>query len=579
MFDKSEYPRPDFIRERWRSLDGEWDFAFDHDNIYENNGRIPEPIFDRKINVPFSYESKLSGIGTDEYCGNLWYGKSFHITESDMEGSILLKFGAVDYKARVWVNGHYIGDHIGGYTPFEFEISKYVSVGENRLLVKAEDSYSKEQTRGKQMWGQEPKYCWYTNTSGIWQSVWLEFTGPKYIESVFITPDIDNNECKISISVSCTDNCEIMAELSMNGNLIGKCATSVADGRATTSYQFGEYGIESEARLYWSPEFPNLIDVRLFLIDGGKIVDEAETYFGMRKISCIGDKIYLNNRQLYQRLVLDQGYWPDSLLTPPSGDALKLDVELTRKMGFNGARKHQKIEDPRYYYWADKLGLLVWGELPSAYIFTENSVNALIRDMGEFIRRDYNHPCIITWVPLNESWGVFRILSNEKEKNLAKMMYHYIKSLDDTRLVSTNDGWEQVNPTDIVGIHDYTMDPESASEKYGGDNVYKILETTAQSRIMYSEGERYSGQPILVSEYGGIKLKGSNGWGYNDSAQNEDELVSKIRDLTKAITRNDRIAGFCYTQLSDVMQETNGLTDMQRKPKAAVEKIRDAIMS
>lgn len=579
MIEKSEYPRPDFIRKKWLSLNGEWDFAFDHDNIYEKNGKIPEPVFDRRINVPFSYESSLSGIGTDEYCENIWYGRCFVLRDCDVEGSVLLKFGAVDYKARVWVNGNYIGDHLGGYTPFEFEISKYVTVGENRLLVKVEDSYSMEQTRGKQMWGQKPKYCWYTNTSGIWQSVWLEFTGQKYIESVHITPDIDLNECKISIATNCMQGGEIRAELSLKGTTIGKCAASIGNGRADASYRFGEYGIEAESQLYWSFEFPNLIDVKISLVDDGKIVDEVETYFGMRKISRIGDKIYFNNRLLYQRLVLDQGYWPDSLLTPPSGDALKLDVELTRKLGFNGARKHQKIEDPRYYYWADRLGLLVWGELPSVYDFTETSVKALIRDMGEFIKRDYNHPCIITWVPLNESWGVYRILSNEKQKNLARTLYYYIKSLDDTRLVSTNDGWEQINPTDIVGIHDYTVEPEKANEKYGGDNIYKILKTSAHSKAMYSEGEQYAGQPILISEYGGIKLKGSNGWGYNDSAQNEDELVSKIRDLTKAITRNDRIAGFCYTQLSDVMQETNGLTDMQRKPKAAVEKIRDAIMS
>lgn len=574
IIDKAEYPRPDFERSDWISLNGQWDFVFDYDNEYEIPGIPPQVNFNKKIVVPFCYESKLSGLGTDEPCENLWYKRSFTVEGEKLNGkSVLLKFGAVDYEAKVWINGMYVGMHVGGFTPFEFEIAGFLRGGENTVLVKTKDGYSKEQPRGKQMWAQKPDLCWYTNTSGIWQSVWLEFTGYSYITGVHITPDIDNNRCYIEIDTNSKENDEISAELSRDGLIYGIMTTSMRKGKAFIAYEFEELAVRSGMDLHWSPDSPNLIDVHLKLSRGGEVTDEVKTYFGMRKISFKNGRIYLNNEPLYQRLVLDQGYWPDSLMTPPSDEAIRLDIELTKKLGFNGARKHQKIEDPRYYYWADRLGLLIWGELPSAYAYTSTSVNALIRDMNEFIIRDYNHPCIITWVPLNESWGVDRIASNSKQQNFAKMIYYFIKSLDNTRMISTNDGWEQVNPTDMSGIHDYAMSSEDASNKYKDDKVLKVLSTNAQFKAMYADGEYYTGEPILMTEYGGIKLEGYAGWGYDGVAQNAEEYIDKIERLTLAITSNIEICGFCYTQLTDVMQEVNGLLDENRNPKADIKEI------
>lgn len=562
---REEYPNPAFARARFRTLNGAWRFAFDGDNIEE----ISYPM---EIQVPFCYQSKMSGIDTDEYHETMWYNRAFTVTQEELGGEVLLRFGAVDHKATVWVNGTYAGSHEGGNVPFVFEIRKYLQVGENEITVKAEDSFSKEMPRGKQMWEQKPQSCWYTNTSGIWQSVWLEFTGENYITSIHIAPEFDENRAKLTIRAKEEKHISLKAELCMGERKLGELLMTPREGKAEGLFTFEEFGPEAVFKLWWSPEIPNLIDVKVTLLEDGKEVDQVETYFGMRKIHKEGDKIFLNNTLLYQRLVLDQGYWPQSLMTPPSGEAIKRDIELTKAMGFNGARKHQKIDDPRYYYWADRLGLLVWGELPSAYDFTATSRKRLMDEMHAFIQRDYNHPCIISWVPMNESWGIYEIADNEQQRNFARAMYYMIKGEDDTRLVSSNDGWDQIDTTDFCGIHDYAITPENARERY--EDVYEVLKSSVNFKPVYARGIAYNGVPILLTEMGGVKLKSSKGWGYSKDVDNEEEMLLYLENIMKAVRGFKNIQGFCYTQLMDIMQETNGLLDADRNPKVPLETLR-----
>lgn len=562
---REDFPNPAFVRKRWKSLDGTWRFAFDGDNMEE----ITYPM---EIQVPFCYQSEMSGIGTDEPHEIMWYNRTFTVTEEELEGEVLLRFGAVDYFAKVWVNGKYVGWHEGGNVPFAFEIRKYLHEGENEVTVKAEDSFSKELPRGKQMWGKEPWGCWYTNTSGIWQSVWLEFTGTNYITSVHITPEFDANRATFSVHTKEGENVSLKVELSIRGKELGQLTIHSKEGKAEGSFTFHEYGPQAHERIRWSPGRPNLIDVKVTLMHEGIQLDEVDTYFGMRKIHREGERIYLNNCLLYQKLVLDQGYWRESLMTPPSNEAIKKDVELTKAMGFNGARKHQKIDDPRYYYWADKLGLLVWGELPSAYDFTAESRKRLMDEMYAFVQRDYNHPCIICWVPFNESWGLPFIADNEQQRNFARALYYMIKGEDTTRLISSNDGWDQIETTDFCGIHDYAITPTNAQERYR--DVYEVVKGSVNANPVYARGVEYNGVPILLTEMGGVKLSGSAGWGYSTDVKGEEELLDYLGNIIKEVRKFKNVRGFCYTQLTDVMQETNGLLDMERNPKVPLEKLR-----
>lgn len=566
---RTELPNPAFARRNWRTLNGQWDFAFDHQNTFS----VPAGIsFTQKIQVPFCYESGLSGIGSRETCENVWYQKCFTVTDDELSGAVLLHFGAVDYTAKVWVNGCYVGRHDGGFTPFGFEISSYLHAGENVLTVKAEDDYSREKPRGKQMWEKDPTMCFYVNTTGIWQSVWLEFTGRNYITDIRITPDLDKGMAHFQIRTLREENVKIALTIRKGQQVLGRITAESGNRRLNCSFGFEENGVKSVFDLYWTPDNPNLLDVEVELLSGDQVLDRVDTYFGMRKIHVCGDRIYLNNSLLYQRLVLDQGYWPEGLMTAPSDDAIRRDVELTRAMGFNGARKHQKIEDPRYYYWADKLGLLVWGELPSNYDFTPEGQQMLLNELQAFIKRDYNHPCIITWIPFNESWGVHQIVGDPMQKAFVKAGYYLLKSLDSTRLVGSNDGWEQIGLTDFCGIHDYDITPDNFAKRYG--DIEETMRGSVNFKPVYAAGEVYNGSPIMITEMGGVKLKHDGGWGYNQDMDDAEGMVEYLRGIMQAIRGHDRVRGFCYTQLTDVQQETNGLLDGDRVPKVPVETLR-----
>ncbi len=577
---RNEHPRPDFMRDTFANLNGEWQFAFDDaDEGIRSLWYKPGHTLPLMIKVPFAYQTELSGLGpTDEIHPILWYRRAFTVPEEMKGKRILLRFGAVDYQCSVYINGQMAGSHIGGYTPFALDISNLILDGENDLCVRVVDDPDHTQPRGKQHWETGLMGCWYTPVSGIWQTVYLEAVGEYGLSQIHITPDIDRHmfTAEISLDRMPSDDLELELKVTFEGKLCRVLRTNVSERCSRVPVDVVVKGALDSVH-YWQPGSPALYDVEVTLLKKGELVDRVRTYFGMRKVEVKDGKVYLNNMPLYQRLVLDQGYWPESLITPPSDEAIRQDIEYTLQFGYNGARKHQKVEDPRYYYWADKLGLLVWGELPSAYDFTDEMARRLTETMTEFIDRDFNHPCIIAWVPLNESWGVRQIYIEKRQQELGRMLYHLTKALDGTRLCSSNDGWEQVD-TDICALHDYAAEGEVMARHF--ESREEVETHCCDWRPCYAKGHTPTGkEAFMVTEYGGIafstlgqqgEMGGMETWGYHDKVTDEEAFFRRFQAVTDAIREIPYCQGYCYTQLTDVMQEINGVMTADRKPKVDI---------
>jgi beta-galactosidase/beta-glucuronidase len=563
---RPEFPRPDFERSLWMSLNGEWEFDFDDGDRGEREGWGSSGHFQRAILVPFCYQSEASGIGDATAHEVVWYRRSFSLPESFRERRAILKFGAVDYEAKVWINGVFVGQHRGGNTPFSFDIAPYAREADNNLVLRALDRNDPAQPRGKQSWRGSNFGCWYTPTTGIWQSVWLEAVGSVAIDHFRSTPDVDGKSVRVEAVLDGLEpGLELEAAIGLRDRTRQTVSIGVSDRTPALTIDLA-WPDELDGSFLWSPEQPNLFDLELSLKRSGREIDRVKGYFGMRKIEVKGDLVLLNNVPYFEKLVLDQGYWPASLLTPPSDAAIVGDINLAKSYGFNGVRKHQKIEDPRFYYWADRLGLLVWGEMPSSYSFTPDSIARVTREWQEFVNRDYNHPSIVTWVPINESWGVWNIRTDKRMQAFSKALYSLTKALDGTRLVSSNDGWEQVE-SDICAIHDYEASGDRFRRKIADKGRY--LATYSDWRLLFAEGSKYSGEPLILSEYGGIAFKGGEAgqWGYRDAVENEKEFVVRFEGMTRAAMESGIFSGLCYTQLTDVQQEINGLAGPDRKPK------------
>ena len=580
---RPEHPRPDFMRDTFYNLNGVWEFAFDDNNIGLKEGWYkPNYKLDKTITVPFCYQSVASGIGpTDEIHPIMWYRRKFTVP-TEMQGrNILMNFGAVDYEAMVYVNGMAVGGHKGGYTPFQLDVTPFLTEGENDLCVRVVDMPDPVQPRGKQNWKEGLYLCWYTPHSGIWQTVYLEAASETRIDYIHVTPDIDKGLASVEIMLNRVPDRKVTLALDvkLNEKKIRNVVTTTVNRNVTIVIDMDSRDTFEPVAL-WSPRNPDLYDLRVQLSDGEMQLDVVDTYFGMRKIEVHDGVVYLNNNRIYQKLILDQGYWPDTLITPPGDDAIREDLEWTKKFGFNGARKHQKIEDPRYYYWADKMGVLVWGELPSPYTFTDETVENLTVTMQEFIRRDFNHPSIIAWVPLNESWGVPQIQSNKKQQDTATMLYYLTKAADGTRICSGNDGWEQMH-TDICGLHNYKSSKEVLKEHFADRDF--IEKQTCDGRRAYADGYMPTGkEAFMVTEYGGIaftniglqgELGGAETWGYHGKETDEEAFFARLEACTEAVQEIPFCQGYCYTQLTDVMQEINGLLLPNRKPKVDVERV------
>lgn len=577
---RAEHPRPDLMRADWLTLNGPWQFEFDdQDRGLAERWHAGTKPFSKTIQVPYAFQAKLSGIGDTAFHDVVWYQRAIDVPAAWAGRRVRLHFGAVDYEAMVWVNGQFAGQHRGGQSPFALDITDRLTPSNNRVIVRAWDpSTDRSLPRGKQYWEPQSRSIWYTRTSGIWQPVWLEAAGQTHVERLRITSDIDRSQVTIEAVLNRAAKVKMKVGVTQRGS--GTAGAS-ASSRSTYADEMIVAGDGTrvvatmtlrEQRL-WSPEQPNLYDLAIELQDEkGQPVDRLQSYFGQRKIHSQGDRVYLNNSPYYLRLVLDQGYWPESLLTPPTEAAMQYDIRMTKAFGFNGARKHQKVEDPRWLYLADTMGLLVWGEMANAQMFTDEYVSRFTSEWQEVVARDYNHPSIVAWVPINESWGVPRILTDVAQQAHVKALYHLTRSLDQTRPVIDNDGWEHTDTTDLFTLHDYA--------KTGADMaaIYERLKTDRShiprnGKEALVHGAEYNGTPILMTEFGGVAYKAAKSeddkaWGYAGIEPTVDALLQRMDGLVKALRANPVFGGFCYTQLTDVEQEINGLMTYDRKPKA-----------
>jgi beta-galactosidase/beta-glucuronidase len=593
-----DYPRPQMARKQWQSLNGTWDFRFDDESKGEAEHWFEDLGEHQHILVPFSYESALSGIGDTRNHPCLWYRHSLFFEANELEGKdLLLHFEGCDFETKVWVNGREAGGHRGGYARFSFDITDLVQAGENILTAEAKDSYSTEQPRGKQRWKEENFACWYLPTSGIWKTVWLEAVPERRILSLEMNPHPESDEIEFAAGVT-QGGLSVCAEVSLDGRTTaagqaesgemmpaGKMPSAAIPSSAIPSSE----GIPSaEAKAFirlrlpapvrkWSPEHPDLYEVTFRLKDGDEILDEVNSYFAMREIRIEGGRILLNGEELYQRLVLDQGYWKESNLTPENEAAIVRDLDSVQALGFSGLRKHQKTGDERFLYWCDVKGLLVWCEMPSCYSFTEAAAGEFRQEWTEIVKQNRSHPCIISWTPFNESWGIPDVNSSRRQQEFTEEIYALTKSLDpEKRPVISNDGWEHT-VSDVITIHDYAGSGATLAERYGkcraqlesGNSFFQ------NGKNVLAQGYGYHGQPILISEYGGIAFQNRNsGWGYGKKAESAEEYLTRYGELMSAIRKLPDVCGFCYTQLTDVQQEKNGLMDENRNFKTDPELIR-----
>ena len=574
LIPRPEYPQPQFRRSDWINLNGSWEFEFDDANAgSDENWALSNRPFRRSILVPFCFESTISGVGDHTFHPVVWYRREFVIPEEWAGRRVLLRFGAVDYKATVWVNGHLAGSHEGGHTAFRFDITGVLQPGANRVCLRVEDPPEDRYIpRGKQHWEEKSASIFYTRTTGIWQTVWLEATGDSYLESVKATADMNGAatfEARIERPAA---GVQLFTTIRWEGKTVA-VSMAQADGPAATVS-----AVIRDPR-QWSPESPSLYDVTYELRRGDEVLDRVESYIGFRSVAVHDGKVLINGNPTYLKMVLDQGYWPESTITPPSDEAIQEDIRLTKEMGFNGARKHQKVEDPRYLYWADKMGLLVSAEMANAYMFDDRYVARVTSEWIECVARDVNHPSVIMWVPLNESWGVPNAAEPRQQAHM-RAMYHLTKSLDPTRLVIDNDGWEHTESTDLFAIHDYTRTGVQLLERYQGTPANEAP-LTRMGKMYTAPGCKYNGSPIYLSEFGGVAyiMPGDrdipeNSWGYSGIEPSCEAALARMRGLYEAIAKLPRVIGICYTQLCDVEQEINGILTYDRRPKFDLKEIK-----
>ncbi|MCS5714574.1 glycoside hydrolase family 2 [Herbiconiux sp. CPCC 205716] len=601
------YPRPQLMRSAWHDLSGTWDFEWDDDDEYEHDA-VP---FSRRIEVPFPPESPASGIHETGFHSRAWYRRTVGASELQAAGvptdaraepgRVLLHFGAVDHAASVWVDGHLVATHLGGQTPFSADITRLVHSRNEELtiVVRAVDLPDDVSTlRGKQDWREEPHTIWYHRTTGIWQPVWLEWVPPVAVGSITWRSDLTTSTVEADIElagpVDAADS--VSVTLSHLGETIA--ATRVQTmGERTVSVRLvipRQLNGQQYEELLWSPSSPTLIGARISVQGAdpeAPVLDAVSSYLGLRSVATSDDALLLNDRPIYLRSVLAQNYWPESHLAA-SAETLRREVELILELGFNAARVHQKVEDPRFLYWADRLGLMLWGETASAYAFDPTSISALVTEWTAVLERDRSHPSIVAWVPLNESWGVQHISHDPRQRAFSRAIADLTRALDGTRPVISNDGWEHTD-SDIMTIHDYEADPATLGERYGSaESLRRMIDgfgpagrrmsadpdARTPSGVGCAHPHRPIMRPIMLTEFGGVSLAtGDSGdWGYS-TAHDVEAFEQQVTAILRAVRSSAPLAGFCYTQLTDTGQETNGLLYADRSPKFPVDRIRAAV--
>lgn len=529
---RPEYPRPHMVRSQWMNLNGPWEFEMDFGSSGRERRLFEADSLSREILVPFCPESRLSGIGYTDFIPSVWYRRPVTLSpEWRARGRVLLHVGACDYHTEVWVNGRSAGEHIGGYVSFSFDITDLLKDGENVLVICADDHIrSGCQPAGKQSSSYASAGCFYTRTTGIWQTVWLEWVPDAYIRSLKCTPSLEEGVLYVEAECAGAHGLALTMEASLEGKVMGRQTVTVS-GTLAKGY------IRLEQVSPWCPESPVLYDLQLVLGE-----DRVESYFGMRSIVFRDRKFYLNGQPVFQRLVLDQGFYPDGIYTASTDGELIGDIRRSLDMGFNGARLHEKIFEPRFLYHCDRMGYLVWGEHGNwgLDLSRPEAWRGFLPEWLEAVQRDYHHPAIVGWCPLNET-------QENQDPYLVRMLYDMTKAIDPTRPVIDASGWTHVC-SDIADCHDYDQNPASFRERYCTERA----------------------DCAFVSEYGGIWWNPQDvqhGWGYGDRPQSEEEFVERYRGLTEALLKHSGMAGFCYTQLTDVEQEVNGLYTYDRRPK------------
>ncbi len=557
---RPEYPRPQFERTDWVNLNGQWTFEMDFGSSGEQRGWTNTKGLSKKITVPFCPESELSGIGYTDFIPCVWYQRNINIPAEWNGKKILLHFGAADYETKVYVDGKMVGEHKGSGSSFNFDITSYVKAGQQaNLVVRVYDNLrGGMQPGGKQCTALYSAGCSYTRVTGIWQTVWMEAVNEQALKNVFAIPDIDQQQLVVR------------PEFYNEGNN-NTLTVEVKDGKKTVAKRTSQASNQSTIVLpiknahLWSPEDPYLYDVKYTVKNAqGEVIDEVSSYMGMRKVHISGGYFYLNNKPYFQRLVLDQGYYPDGIWTAPSDEALRQDIEMSKAVGFNGARLHQKVFEERYYYWADKLGYLTWGEEASWVLNINNelAVRNFLTEWAEIVVRDRNHPSLVTWTPLNETWnatpGVYVRFVND--------LYALTKAIDPTRPINDASGDSHVK-TDIWSVHDYTREPDKLIANHtikAGVEPYRNM----KDKDFLSN---YAGQPYMVDEFGGLpwipKEERANSWGYGANIDTVEEFYSILEKEIDALKACKHVVGFCYTQITDVEQEKNGIYYYNRKPK------------
>jgi len=563
---RPEHPRPDFQRESWVNLNGAWEFEVDAKGEGEAQGWSSGQTLAQKIVVPFCPESRLSGLGlATNYLPHVWYRRHFQVPPTARHQRLLLHFGAVDYAARVWLNGLLLGEHLGGYTPFSFEITDQVRDGDNELVVRVDDDLrSGLQPGGKQAYGKS-EGCVYTRTTGIWQTVWLEAVGETYLSELSVTPDLDGGRILVGAGLDGPgDDVKLRVRAYAEGRMVGE-ATVPAAWRSTLAV------VKLRRVVPWQPGKPFLYDLTLDTLRHGQVLDRVHSYFGLRKITVEGNRFLINDRPVFQRLILDQGFYPEGIYTAPSDEALRRDIELSMAAGFNGARLHQKVFEPRTLYWADKLGYLLWGEFPSwgVNIAEAEAARRFVDEWMAVVRRDRHHPAIIGWCPLNET-------GTEEAVSRLETLLAATRAVDPTRPFLDSSGYTHFLPeSDVFDAHDYEQNPEAFAARYaifGATGVEPWHNQPAGGR------SRYRGQPFFISEYGGMHVKtardNGSGWGYDGAGLSVEDFFLRYKGLTDVLLDNPNMFGFCYTQLTDIEQEQNGIFFYDRAPKYDVARLR-----